>query len=42
MLFRTGHNTIQTLSLTCSLLVALRGCGRGRWHDNRRGDGGRG
>jgi len=21
--------------------VALRGCGRGRWHDNRRWDGGK-
>jgi len=25
---------VQALSLICSLLVALRGCGRGRWHDN--------
>jgi len=24
--------------MTCSLLVALRRCGRGRWHDGGRGE----
>lgn len=36
-MFRTGHKASRVLSMICSLLVALRGCRRGRWHDGGKG-----